>query len=210
MNSGPHKSCTFEPYLQPSLFLNDGPVGCEWLSRYEENNWDINSFLFVLCPLPSMTGKDEVALKTSPPSQKASKAKKTSLPPDHLQITSQAQKEKRKCDTGHRPAHSGRAPTETAKGAPPSEQLNKVLRHKLRTFPEPSGKEPPSCTSKGKAHLKVIPPNLKIMCLSLREKMHLGRLSPLYCRYYIYTSVLKMLWHLLLIPSPGYTCHLAF
>ncbi|GAB1298620.1 60S ribosomal protein L15 [Apodemus speciosus] len=98
---------------------------------------------------------DEVALKTSPPSRKASKAKKTSLPPDHLQTTSQAQKEKRKCGAGHRPAHSGCAPTKTAEGVQPREQLSKVLRNKLRTFPEPCGKEPPSRASKGKAHLKV-------------------------------------------------------
>lgn len=153
-------------------------LGCEWLSRYEENKCDINPFLFVLCPLPSMTGKDEAALKTSIPRQKASKARQTNLQPDHLRTTSQEQKEKRKCDTGHRPAHSGRPPMKTAEEAQQSKQLTKVLRSKLRTFLEPSEKEPPPSISTGKAHSKVIPSNLRIMCLFVREKMHMHRPSP--------------------------------
>ena len=167
MNVGPHKGCTSEPYLQPCLFLNDEPVGYEWLSQYEENNCDMNSFLFVLCPLPSVTGKEEVVLKTSTPRQKASKARKTNLPSNHLQKTSQDQKEKKKCDAGHRPAHSGCAPTKTAEEAQQGEQLNKVLRNKSRAFPEPFEKELPPSISKANAHLKVVPPNLKIMCLSV-------------------------------------------
>ncbi|XP_008768827.1 ankyrin repeat domain-containing protein 26-like isoform X4 [Rattus norvegicus] len=98
--------------------------------------------------------KDEAALKTSIPRQKASKARQTNLQPDHLRTTSQEQKEKRKCDTGHRPAHSGRPPMKTAEEAQQSKQLTKVLRSKLRTFLEPSEKEPPPSISTGKAHSK--------------------------------------------------------
>lgn len=101
-----------------------------------------------------MTGKEEVVLKTSTPRQKASKARKTNLPSNHLQKTSQDQKEKKKCDAGHRPAHSGCAPTKTAEEAQQGEQLNKVLRNKSRAFPEPFEKELPPSISKANAHLK--------------------------------------------------------
>ncbi|XP_031200028.1 uncharacterized protein LOC116072665 isoform X2 [Mastomys coucha] len=110
----------------------------------------------------SLIYRDEGALKTSTPRQKTSKARKTNLPPDHLQKTSQEQKEKRKCDEGHRPAHSGCAPTKTVEEAQQSEQLNKVLRNKLRTFPEPFEKKPPPSISKGKAHLKVEEENYRL------------------------------------------------